>query len=70
MTPWLASRLSPLPLCPFPPRPGTDTAEGSFLQQFMAATAGMDADQRGAHLEQPPAGAPDIDSIHQVRAGA
>ena len=45
-------------------------AEGSFLQQFLAATEGMSPAQRGAYLEQPPEGAPDIDSIHQVGHGA
>ena len=43
------------------------TADGSFLHQFLAATEGMGAAERGAYLEHPPQGAPDIDSIHQAR---
>lgn len=40
--------------------------DGSFLQQFFQATADMDAAQRGAYLEHPPEGAPDIDDAHHV----
>ncbi|KAI7846271.1 hypothetical protein COHA_000250 [Chlorella ohadii] len=43
-------------------------ADGSFLHQFLAATEGMGAAERGAYLEHPPQGAPDIDSIHQEAA--
>lgn len=41
-------------------------ADESFMDQFLEATACLDPAARGAYLEQPPAGAPDIDSIHQV----
>ena len=40
--------------------------EGSFLQRFFSATADMDPAQRGAYLEHPPEGAPDIDEAHHV----
>ena len=53
-------------LCPPPPSPPLPAAEGSFLQQFLGTTEGMSPAERGAYLEQPPEGAPDIDSIHQV----
>ncbi|KAL4428290.1 hypothetical protein ABPG75_002379 [Micractinium tetrahymenae] len=43
-------------------------AEGSFLQQFLAATEGLGPAERGAYLEHPPEGAPDIDSIHESAA--
>jgi len=42
------------------------SAEGSFLQRFLAATADLTPEQRGKYLEEPPAGAPDIDEAHQV----
>ena len=51
---------------PPPPSPPLPAAEGSFLQQFLGTTEGMSPAERGAYLEQPPEGAPDIDSIHQV----
>lgn len=41
---------------------------GSFLQQFFAATAAMAPDERGAFLESPPPGAPDIEAAHQAAA--
>lgn len=47
--------------------PSPPAAKGSFLQQFLAATQGLGPAERGAYLEHPPAGAPDIDSIHEVR---
>jgi ubiquitin carboxyl-terminal hydrolase L3 len=47
----------PLPLAP-----------GSFLEAFLAATAGMSPAARGAHLEAPPPGAPEIDGIHDAAA--
>ena len=40
--------------------------EGSFLQRFFSATTDMDPAQRGAYLEHPPVGAPDIDEAHHV----
>ena len=40
--------------------------DGSFLQRFTTATADMDPAQRGAYLEYPPEGAPDIDEAHHV----
>ena len=40
--------------------------DGSFLQRFYKATADMDPAQRGAYLEHPPEGAPDIDEAHHV----
>ncbi|PSC70916.1 ubiquitin carboxyl-terminal hydrolase isozyme L3 [Micractinium conductrix] len=43
-------------------------ADGSFLAQFLKATEGMDAAARGAFLEQPPEGGPNIDSIHEAAA--
>lgn len=41
-------------------------AEGSFLQRFFAATAGMSPEERGAFLESPPSGAPDLEEAHQA----
>ncbi|KAL4858837.1 Ubiquitin carboxyl-terminal hydrolase isozyme L3 [Chlorella vulgaris] len=49
-------------------RESLDLADGSFMDQFLEATASLDPAARGAYLEQPPAGAPDIDSIHQAAA--
>lgn len=46
--------------------PSAPAAEGSFLQQFLAATQGLGPAERGAYLEHPPEGGPDIDSIHEV----
>lgn len=43
-------------------------AEGSFLTEFMTATADMDAATRGRFLESPPEGGPDIESAHQAAA--
>ncbi|CAK0786891.1 hypothetical protein CVIRNUC_010105 [Coccomyxa viridis] len=43
-------------------------SKGSFLQRFLTATADMDAAQRGAYLEDPPEGAPDIDQAHHAAA--
>ncbi|CAL5222286.1 g4625 [Coccomyxa viridis] len=44
--------------------------DGSFLQRFYEATADMDPAQRGAYLEHPPEGAPDIDEAHHAAAQA
>lgn len=44
------------------------TADGSFLHQYLGATEAMDPASRGAYLEDPPEGAPDIDSIHEEAA--
>jgi hypothetical protein len=45
-------------------------AEGSFLQRFLDATGGMSPAERGAYLEHPPPGAPDLDEAHHVSAPA
>lgn len=42
-------------------------APDSFFTQFAASTAGMSPAERGAFLENPPQGAPDIETAHQVR---
>jgi len=57
--PHLQSRTQPNPQ----PNP---TAEGSFLQRFFQATQSLTPEQRGAYLEAPPTGAPDIEDAHQV----
>eukprot|EP00877_Chromochloris_zofingiensis_P006805 jgi/Chrzof1/2378/Cz11g12260.t1 len=44
--------------------------DGSFLSQFFSSTAAMSPQERGAFLEQPPSGAPDIEEAHQVGAVA
>ena len=46
--------------------PAHAAGKDSFLQRFLTATADMDAAQRGAYLEDPPEGAPDIDQAHHV----
>lgn len=38
----------------------------SFLDDFLKATKGMNPAEKGAYLENPPEGAPSIDSIHEV----
>ena len=38
----------------------------SFLKQFFDATASMDPTSRGAFLENPPQGAPNIEETHHV----
>ncbi|PNH00074.1 Ubiquitin carboxyl-terminal hydrolase isozyme L1, partial [Tetrabaena socialis] len=45
-------------------------AEGSFLQQFLGATAGMSPEAVGKFLEDPPPGAPDIEEAHKAASGA
>lgn len=45
-------------------------ADGSFLQRFLDATQKMSPAERGAYLEHPPPGAPDLDDAHHVRAYA
>ena len=55
------------PLLPSARNPAA--AGGSFMHEFLAATEGMSPQERGAFLERPPEGAPDIDSIHQARLG-
>ena len=42
--------------------------EGSFLNRFFDATAGMNPTEVGAFLENPPEGAPSIDEAHAVSA--
>lgn len=42
--------------------------DGSFLQTFFSATRGMNPEQRGKYLEQPPSDAPSMDSIHEEAA--
>ncbi|KAK9787504.1 hypothetical protein WJX73_009266 [Symbiochloris irregularis] len=42
--------------------------EGSFLTTFMQDTAAMSPAERGAFLENPPSGGPDIDSAHAEAA--
>ena len=39
---------------------------GSFMENFFGKTGGMTAAERGDYLENPPAGAPDIDDAHEV----
>ncbi|KAI8475782.1 MAG: peptidase C12, ubiquitin carboxyl-terminal hydrolase 1 [Monoraphidium minutum] len=41
-------------------------AEGSFLSRFFESTKAMTPQQRGAFLEEPPSGAPDIEEAHQA----
>ena len=43
--------------------------KGSFLEDFFGKTSEMGAGERGAYLETPPAGAPDIDEAHEVTRG-
>ena len=40
--------------------------KGSFLEDFFGKTSEMSPGERGAYLENPPAGAPDIDEAHEV----
>lgn len=40
----------------------------SFLGHFLEKTSDMNPVQRGAHLENPPIGQPNIDSIHKIAA--
>lgn len=40
----------------------------TFLRQFLEATASLSPAERGKYLEDPPAGAPSIESIHQESA--
>ena len=42
------------------------TGQNSFFQQFFEATQGMNPTARGAFLEEPPEGAPDIEEVHHV----
>lgn len=42
-------------------------AADSFLAQYFKACEGMDPAARGKYLEDPPEGAPNIESAHQVR---
>ena len=42
-------------------------ADGSFLQRFLDTTQKMSPAERGAYLEHPPPGAPDLDDAHHVR---
>lgn len=42
-------------------------APGSFFELFASATANMTPEQRGEFLENPPEGAPDIETAHQAR---
>jgi ubiquitin carboxyl-terminal hydrolase L3 len=39
---------------------------GSFLERFLADTGRMAPEARGAYLEDPPEGAPNIEDIHEV----
>lgn len=41
---------------------------GSFMENFFGKTGGMTAAERGNYLENPPAGAPDIDDAHEAAA--
>lgn len=42
--------------------------QDSFFSKFFDATAGMSPSERGAYLESPPPGAPDIEEAHLVGA--
>ena len=39
----------------------------SFLDTFISTTTPMTPEERGAYLESPPEGAPDIEEAHKVR---
>lgn len=41
-------------------------AAGSFLEQFFLATKELGPEARGSYLEDPPAGAMNIEDAHQV----
>ncbi|GBF91570.1 ubiquitin carboxyl-terminal hydrolase-like [Raphidocelis subcapitata] len=43
-----------------------ELADGSFLRRFFDATEAMTPEARGAYLEAPPSGAPDIEEAHQA----
>ncbi|GMH32554.1 hypothetical protein BSKO_00388 [Bryopsis sp. KO-2023] len=43
---------------------------GSFFSDFITATSGMTAEERGKYLEDPPEGAPDIEDAHKEAASA
>ncbi len=62
-----AKPTTPHPTPPHLPSPQTHhPADSSFLQRFFDATKALTPQQRGAYLEAPPSGAPDIEEAHQV----